>query len=82
MVSQKSRNGFFDTEVGKEIRQELQQMADNSSYNTASSYSANSRLYPDNLIPFVDKHMNYLINHPILEANKYLANIKLMTRRR
>jgi hypothetical protein len=82
MALVKSRAAFFDTEEGEKIKQELQQMADSSLYNTEASYSINSSLYPDNLIPFVDKHMNYLINHPSLDANKYVANIRLMTRLR
>jgi len=49
-------------------------------YNTDSSYSANSLQYADNLIPFVDKHMNYLNSHPKVEADQYIANIKLMSR--
>lgn len=76
----KTRNAFFQTEEGRQIKKELQQMALSSLYNTTATYSANSSLYPDNLIPFVDKHTNYLINHPQLEASKYLANIKLMTK--
>lgn len=76
----KTRSTFFDTEEGQRIKSELQQMSESSLYNTTASYSMNSSLYPDNLIPFVDKHMNYLITHPSLEASKYLANIKLMTK--
>jgi len=55
-------------------------MTGDSSYNTAPSYSNDTALYPDNLIPFVDKHMNYLVNHPALEASQYLANVRLVTR--
>lgn len=82
MALQKTRRDFFGTEEGIEIKRKLQQLAGDNLYNTASSYSANTLLYPDNLIPFVDKHMNYLINHPSLEPNEYLANIKLMARLR
>ncbi len=82
MPSIKSRAGFVDTEKGKEIRQELQLMAEDDSYNTTSSYSANGLLYPDNLIPFVDKHMSYLVSHPLLDPDKYLANVRLLTRKR
>jgi hypothetical protein len=77
-----TRKGFLDTKEGKEIKSHFQRMIDDNSYSTASSYTANSILYPDNLIPFVDKHMDYLISHPLLEASKYLANIKLITRLR
>ena len=80
MASAKSRKDFPNTEEGKEVKTQLQQMVESNTYNTCSSYSANTSLYPDNLIPFVDKHMEYLINHPMIEANQYLSNIKLMTR--
>jgi hypothetical protein len=80
MALQKTRKGYFETEEGKEIKRILQRMAGDNSYNTVSSYSANTLLYPDNLIPFVEKHMEYLMSHPSLEANQYLANIKLITK--
>lgn len=80
MAVLKNRNDFFDSEEGKEIRKQLQAMAMNDAFSTASSYSANTTLYPDNLIPFVDKHMNYLKGHPNLDASKYVDNVRLMVR--
>jgi hypothetical protein len=80
MAMQKTRKNFFDTEEGKDIKRKLQQMTGDSTYNTTASYSSNTALYPDNLMPFVDKHMNYLINNPKLEAGIYLTNVKLITR--
>ena len=82
MATLKTRKSFFDSTEGIKIRLELQRLDASSLYNTTPSYSSNNVLYPDNRMPFVDKHMNYLINHPSLDANKYLANIKLMTRLR
>jgi hypothetical protein len=76
----KSRRAFFETEEGLEIKKQLQSIAENVIYNTGPSYSANSEMYPDHRIPFVDKHMNYLISHPSLDADKYLANIRIMTK--
>jgi hypothetical protein len=73
---------FIDSEEAQDIRRILQQMTLDSTYSTVSSYSADSLTYPDNLMPFIDKHMNYLNAHPKVEASKYLANIKLMTRKR
>ena len=55
-------------------------MARDNVYNTGSSYSANSIQYPDNLIPFVDKHVNYLNAHPGLDPSQYIANLRLITR--
>lgn len=80
MPNIKSRMDFLESEKGREIRYKLQLMAEDSSYNTASSYSANALLYADNRIPFVDKHMAYLVNHPLLDPDEYLANVKLATR--
>jgi hypothetical protein len=71
---------FLDSEEAKDIKRMLQQMTQDISYSTQPSYSGDSLTYPDNLMPFIDKHMNYLSNHPKLDADKYLANIRLMTR--
>lgn len=80
MPTVKSRVNFISTEKGQEIRNKFLLMAADATYYTASSYSANKLLYSDNLIPFVDKHMNYLVSHPMLDPDKYLANVKLVTR--
>lgn len=82
MAIQKTRKQFFETVEGLEIKQALEQMVADSKFNTLPSYSANAALYPDNLMPFVDRHMNYIMCHPRLEAKKYLANVKLVTRLR
>jgi hypothetical protein len=82
MAVQKTRHNYNDTEEGKEVRLKLERMAEDSQFNTTASYSSNTGLYSDNLIPFVDKHMNYLMSHPRVEADKYLANVKLITRAR
>jgi hypothetical protein len=76
----KKRSDFFDSEEGVDIREQLRLMTTDNKYNTTSTFSTNNELYPDNLIPFVDKHMNYLNVHPKLDATQYLANIRLMTR--
>lgn len=79
MATLKKRVDFRLSEEGREFRQELVRMTLNASYNTSSTYSTSVQ-YADNLIPFVDKHMNYLDTHPKVEADKYLANLKLMTK--
>ncbi len=76
----KKKSDFFETEEGIEFEKTLVVMAKDSSYNTGPSYSANSELYPNNLIPFVNKHMDYLRNHPTTDPQHYLANLRLMTR--
>lgn len=76
----KSRPGFADTDIGQDIKQKLKLLTKDPRYNTVSSYSTNGLLYSNNLIPFIDKHMNYLVSHPLLDPYKYIANVKLVTR--
>ena len=82
MQTLKSRSGFFESVEAEGIRQQLEHMMTSGQYNTTSSYTANGIQYPDNLMPFVDKHMNYLNSHPKLDAGMYLTNLRLMTRTR
>ena len=66
-----------------EVRQKLEDMELNPLFNIrTSSYSANSKLYPDGQMPFVEKHLAYLLNHPKLDPQQYLANLRLMLKRR
>ncbi len=58
----------------------LEAMVLDKSYNTESSYSSNSELYPDNVQSFIDKHMNYINTHPDTNIEHYLSNLRLMTR--
>ena len=78
----KKRSGFFDSEEGKAVKRELRNIAADNTYNTISSYTADSSLYPDNQMPFVDKHMNYLNSHPGLDSQMYITNVRLKTRKR
>jgi hypothetical protein len=80
MSTPKKRSDFATSDEGQSAIAELQAIASDSGYNTTSSYSANSTLYPDHEIPFVDKHMAYLCNHPELDSQQYIANIRLMTK--
>ncbi|MES2971005.1 MAG: hypothetical protein V4702_01640 [Patescibacteria group bacterium] len=82
MPNVKKKPGFLETTEGIEIKNALQRMASDSAYMTESSYSANSVLYPNNLISFVDKHLNYLRAHPATDPQHYVSNLRLMTRLR
>ena len=73
---------FIDSPEGIAIRRQLEKMETDALYNTSSSYSAKTEIYADNLIPFVDKHINYLIAHPSLNPTLYLANLRLKTKLR
>ena len=65
-----------------QLEQVLKLMVDDNLYSTQSSYSCRNDLYPDNLIPFVEKHLEYLRKHPNIDPNQYLSNLKLMTKKR
>jgi hypothetical protein len=80
MSTTKKKTSLLNAEEAEQIRQALQEMVPDAVYNTGSSYSADAALYPDNLISFVDKHMNYLMTHPGIDPWRYVANIRLMTR--
>jgi hypothetical protein len=80
-VSKKTRkNHFFETPEGMDVIATLKMMDADDKFNTKSSYSANSGLYPDHQIPFVDKHVEYLRCHPSTDPEHYLANLRLVTR--
>lgn len=76
----KSVKRFLESEEGKDIKKKLQAMTFDVAYNTEPSFSTNVGQYPDNLIPFTDKHMKYLSTHPSINTQQYLANIKLKSR--
>jgi hypothetical protein len=71
---------FSNSEVGIETRSALERLQRDLAYNTSAGYHANETLYPDNLIPFVEKHMQYLSAHPAVNPTYYLANLRLMTK--
>lgn len=79
-MATKKRTNFYESEEGQEVKDILKKMAQDDGYNTGPSYSANIDEYPDNLISFVDKHMQYLNTHPSVNPSHYLSNLRLMKR--
>lgn len=71
---------FIHSEEGQAVRAQLERMANDAAFNTSSSYSSNTEVYADNLIPFVDKHMAYLSKHPQVNTSLYVSNLRLITR--
>jgi len=78
----KKRVYALGIEEERDTREALRQMVLSTSFNTSPGFTANSATYPDGLMPFVDKHMNYLDTYPKLDARVYLANLRLKTRLR
>lgn len=77
-----SKRRFYDSEEAAAIKAILTAMERDISYNTESSYSANEVDHPEHNISFIDKHMHYLSEHPKVNPQQYLSNLRLMTRRR
>jgi hypothetical protein len=82
MPTIKRKMSFFETPEGVEVEEALARMVQDTAYNTKSSYSANTVLYPDNCLSFIDKHKTYLVAHPAIDPGLYLSNLRLMTRLR
>jgi hypothetical protein len=80
MSGYKRKISFLESEEGKEFKQKLKALEKDGGYNTEAGYSANSDLYPDNIIPFVDKHMNYLATHPSTSPTHYMSNLRIITK--
>lgn len=70
-----SQQKFLDSDVAVTVRAQLERMLEDPAFNTCSTYAA---LAEDT--PFVEKHMNYLSDHPKLDPQHYVANLRLMTR--
>lgn len=79
-MSYKKHPNFKETAEGEQARLILLQMEKDFTYNTGSSYAANIDKHPDHKISFTDKHMDYLQNHPSVNPDQYIANLRLMSR--
>lgn len=71
-----SRQKFLASDEAQLIRTDLKKMTKDPSFNTKSMYSAASA----DDVTFVEKHMKYLADHPKLNPQQYLSNVRLMTR--
>jgi hypothetical protein len=71
-----SAQRFLDSAEAIEIRVILKKMMTDPAFNTKSMYSPTA----GGDVLFVDKHMDYLSQHPTLNVSHYLSNLRLMTR--
>jgi hypothetical protein len=62
----------------EEITTILEDMVADPRMSTKAAYRANTILYPENSISFIDAHLQYLKQHPKLNPQHYLANLRLM----
>lgn len=82
MATVNRKQDFFETAEGIELKKKLLQIQSSGLYETSSSYSPNTVLYEDNQRSFVDKHKDYILKHPHMDPNQYIANLQIITRRR
>lgn len=71
---------FAESEEGIFVEATLHAMERDERYVTKATYSSDSTKYPNNRMPFVDKHMAFLGAHPEIDARHYIANLRLITR--
>jgi len=69
---------FMKSEAAMLARVELKLMLTDPKYNTQNGYSARSAKE----VLFVDKHIQYLCDHPKLDPRHYIMNLKLITKLR
>lgn len=79
MSTIRKRGSFVSDEEAADTRAILVAMEQDVAFNTESGYSADTALYPDNTIPFVEKHMHYLRTHAI-NPQHYVTNLRVITR--
>ena len=65
-----------------EIVAVLRALENDPAFVTKSAYRANTLLWPNNRISFVDSHLMYLKAHPVLEPRHYISNLRLMLRKK
>ncbi len=66
----------------EEIVTELQAMLENPKFITEPGFRANAELWPDNSIPFVENHIDYLATHRNVNPEYYFKNLRLQLLKR
>lgn len=66
----------------EEIIIALEEMETNPDLLTVSSFRANTEIWPDNSITFIDNHLAYIKAHPSVAPRHYLSNLRLRLRKR
>lgn len=74
------RINIYDSEVGTETRNALVALEEDPTYKTEVAYTANRDIYPEGTMPFVEKHLLYLHQHPHVQPGQYLSNLRLQLR--
>lgn len=81
MVVSKREAAFKTTEEGEWSLKTLQAMEKDAAFVSDSSFTADAEHYPDNRMPFITTHMNFLAKHPEVNPRQYIANLRLRSRK-
>lgn len=76
-VAASKRIDIYNSEVGTEVRNSLISLENDPKYITEVSYTSNAEMYPDGVMPFVERHLLYLHQHPAVNPAYYLSNLRL-----
>jgi hypothetical protein len=71
---------IYDSEIGTETRNALSALQESPAYITEKGYTSDRIHYPDGEIPFVERHLLYLHQHPAVNPLHYLSNLRLKLR--
>ncbi len=77
-----SPEGYINNVREDDIIAALKLLQRNPIYLTEPAYRGNAEKWPGHQISFVDFHLNYLKTNPSLSPNHYIANLKLMLRKK
>ena len=66
----------------EEVTSALEELQNDPSMNSSSMYSPTATQYPENQLPFVEIHLNYLRKNKHVVASRYIANLKIMIKKR
>lgn len=81
-MAQRKNEPFYGSERAQDLLQALMAMEADDRFDTTTTYTANGDSYPDHRLPFRDKHMSYVSTHPQVVISQYVANLRLVTRKR
>lgn len=66
----------------EEVIAKLQALQDDPSMATHDAYSPTATDWPDNRIPFVERHLAYLRSHKLVKPEGYISNLALIIKKR
>ena len=81
-MSRYQEPGLINSVSEAEVEAALCSLEANSAYVTKPAYRGNVEKWPNHQISFLDFHLGYLKDHPLLDPHHYIANLRLMLKKR